>query len=238
MDYMRQQQSYSAGQSAVGFDAGLRAYMLRIYNYMAGALGLTGLVAYIVANVPAIYQVVFGTPLVYLFMFAPLVMVFVFASKIQTMALGTARAMFWSFAVLMGVSLASIFLAYTGASVARVFFISAAVFGSMSLVGYTTKRDLTGMGQFMMIGLIGVIIASVVNFFMESSALQFALSVLSVVIFVGLTAYDTQKLKNLYFSVGGNADLQERVSIQGALSLYMDFINLFISLMHLIGDRR
>ncbi len=218
------------------YDEGMRSYMLGIYNYMGSALALTGIVAFIVANTPALAQAIFGTPLAWVVMLAPLGVVFYLSARMNSMSLGKAQAWFWAFAGLMGLSLASIFLMYTGESVARVFFITAGAFAGMSLYGYTTKKDLTGMGSFLMMGLIGIIIASVVNIFIGSSSLQFGISVIGVLVFTGLTAYDTQRLKNSYYTMPES--MRGHASIMGALQLYLDFINLFIMLMHLLGNRR
>ncbi len=217
-------------------DEGLRSYMLGVYNYMASGLALTGIVAFIVANTEFLMNAIFGTPLLWVVMLAPLGVVFFMSARIQSMSAGAAQATFWVFAVLMGMSLASIFIVYTGASIARVFFITASVFGAMSIYGYTTKRDLTGLGSFMFMGLIGIIIASIVNWFLASSALDFAISVIGVLVFVGLTAYDTQNIKSMYVASDGTAVVTKK-AIMGALRLYLDFINLFLMLLRLFGNR-
>ena len=218
-------------------DEGLRSYMLQVYNYMGLGLALTGLVAFFVASTPALYQPIFGTPLKWVVMLAPLGFVFFLSAKIQTMSTSAAQITFWLFAGVMGLSMASIFLAFTGASIARVFFITAGTFGAMSLYGYTTKRDLTAWGSFLFMGLIGIIIASLVNIFIASSALQFAISVIGVIVFVGLTAYDTQQIKSMYYE-GDGADVMTKKTVMGALRLYLDFINLFIMLLQLFGQSR
>jgi FtsH-binding integral membrane protein len=217
-------------------DEGLRAYMLRVYNYMASGLALTGIVAYAVAQSPALLNAIYGTPLMWVVMLAPLGVVILLSARIHKMSATGAQATFWVFSMLMGLSLAHIFLIYTGASIARVFFITASVFGAMSLYGYTTRRDLTGWGSFLFMGLIGIIIASIVNIFLVSSALQFAISVIGVLVFVGLTAYDTQKIKEMYVESDSTAIMGKK-AIMGALRLYLDFINLFIMLLHLFGRR-
>ena len=217
-------------------DEGLRGYMLKVYNYMASALALTGIVAYGVANTPVLMNAIFGTPLMWVVMLAPLCVVFLLSAKIRTMSASAAQTTFWVFAVLMGMSLASIFIVYTGTSIARVFFITAGLFGTMSLYGYTTKRDLSGWGSFLFMGLIGVIIASIVNWFLASSALEFAISVIGVLVFVGLTAYDTQRIKEMYAQSDSTAVMSKK-AIMGALRLYLDFINLFIMLLRLFGGR-
>ncbi|MDX1975493.1 MAG: Bax inhibitor-1/YccA family protein [Rickettsiales bacterium] len=232
---------------AASYDMGLRAYMLKIYNLMASALALTGIVAMLAANSPAVQALLFAagpdgrvgpSGLGFLVMFAPLGLVLWLSFGLHRMSTGTAQAIFWTYAVVMGLSLSSIFLVYTGESIARAFFVTAGTFGAMSLYGYTTKRDLTGFGSFLMMGLIGLILASLVNLFLQSSALNFTLSVVGVLIFVGLTAYDTQKLKNLYYQLAGSTDAIAKASIMGALNLYMDFINIFLHLLRFMGDRR
>ena len=230
------QTTFSRAADSAVIDEGLRSYMLRVYNYMASGLALTGVVAYIVANTPFLMNAIFGTPLMWVVMLAPLGMVMFLGAKIRTMSVGAAQTSFWVFAILMGMSLASIFVIYTGTSIARVFFITSGVFGAMSLYGYTTKRDLTGMGSFLFMGLIGIIIASVVNIFLASSALMFAISVIGVLVFVGLTAYDTQNIKNMYVE-SDSSEVVGKKAIMGALKLYLDFINLFIMMMHLFGNR-
>lgn len=236
MDYTKQ--TMGAVREETSYDQGLRSYMLSVYNYMGSGLAITGLVAMIVASSDTLLQMIFGTPLQWVVMLAPLGMIFFILPNIYNYSVGKAQAMFWGFAGLMGLSLSSLFVIYTGESIARVFFITASVFGSMSLYGYTTKKDLTSMGSFMIMGLIGVIVASLVNLFLQSSGLQFVISLLSVAIFVGLTAYDTQRIKAVYYQFAGNAELATKAAIYGALQLYMDFINLFIQLLHLFGNRR
>ncbi len=232
---------------AVGYDAGLRAYMLRIYNYMASALALTGIVALAAANSPAFLMALYNVQdghavgmsgLGWLIMFAPIGLVMWLGMGINRMSVTTAQAIYWTYAVLVGLSLSSIFLVYTGESIARAFFVTAGTFGAMSLYGYTTGRDLTGLGSFLFMGLIGLIIASIVNMFLHSSGLNFALSVIGVIIFVGLTAWDTQKLKGMYYQLSGSGEMLAKVSIMGALNLYMDFINIFMYLLRFMGDRR
>ena len=222
--------------AAVYIDQGLRSYMLQVYNYMAGALGLSGLVAFFVGTNEALMHAIFGTPLAYVVMFAPVIFVWVYSSRIYTMSVSGAQAGFWAFAGIMGLSMAYIFAVYTGASIARVFFITASVFGGMSLYGYTTKKDLSSWGSFLFMGLLGVVLASLVNIFFKSSGLDFAISVIGVLVFTGLTAYDTQRIKQTYYQLGG--DMLAKASIMGALSLYMSFINLFMMMLRLFGDRR
>ncbi|SFZ85342.1 hypothetical protein SAMN02983003_2520 [Devosia enhydra] len=226
--------------SAAVIDEGLRGYMLKVYNYMGLGLVVTGLVAYFTSqwamSSPANAELLYGSPLAWVIMLSPLAFVLVLSFGINKLSVPAAQATFWAFAAVMGLSLSSIFLVYTGASIAKVFFITAATFGAMSLYGYTTKRDLTGMGNFLMMGLIGIIIASIVNIFMGSTMLDFAISVIGVLIFTGLTAYDTQKIKESY-SDAFSAESLAKGAIMGALSLYLDFINLFMMLLRLFGNR-
>lgn len=228
--------SATAARPAV-IDEGLRSYMLRVYNYMASGLALTGIVAWLTASSPAMIQAIYGTPLMWVVILAPLGFVIFLSFRITKMSFAAAQIIFWIYAAVMGLSLAWIFLAFTGASVARVFFITAASFAGLSLYGYTTKRDLTPMAAFFMVGLIGLIVASLVNIFVASTALQFAISVIGVLVFAGLTAWDTQAIKELY-TESDSGEIAGKKSIMGALRLYLDFINLFIMLLRLMGDRR
>jgi FtsH-binding integral membrane protein len=234
----------TVAQGADAIDAGLRAYMLRIYNYMTVGLVLTGVTAWAVVNTSLanlfFQQTVQGfslTGLGWIAFLAPLALVFVFSFGIHRMSVGTAQALFWVYAALMGVSLSPILLLYTGASVSRTFFITAATFGAMSLWGYTTSRDLSGMGRFLIMGVIGIIIATIVNIFIGSTAIDFAISVIGVIAFTGLTAYDTQKIKEMYY-VGDDGTVAGRKAIMGALTLYLDFVNLFLFLLRLFGSQR
>jgi FtsH-binding integral membrane protein len=232
----------------VAIDAGLRAYMIRVYNYMTAGVALTGLVAWFTFSaavtqtsgglvLTSFGQTIFHGPLMWLFILAPLGLVMLLSFGINRLSASAALTLFFVYAGVLGISLASIFLVYTGASITRVFFISAATFGAMSLYGYTTKRDLTAVGSFMFMGLIGIIIASLVNIFLQSSALYWAISVIGVLIFVGLTAYDTQNIKELY-SPMDDGTVAGRKAVMGALRLYLDFINLFLMMLRLFGDRR
>ncbi|AXS42088.1 Bax inhibitor-1/YccA family protein [Breoghania sp. L-A4] len=247
---------YAATRAEAGvYDEGLRSYMLSVYNYMALGLGITGLAAlgaFIlsvtsdpaagVAQLPngmmltSFGYALFASPLKWVVILAPLAMVFFLSARINKMSVGAAQGTFWLYAALVGISLSSIFLVYTHGSIARVFFITAASFGGLSLFGYTTKKDLSGWGSFLFMGLIGIIIASVVNIFLASSAMQFAISVIGVLVFAGLTAYDTQQIKEMYHE-GDSELVAGRKSIMGALRLYLDFINLFIMLLSLFGNR-
>jgi len=221
----------------VDIDVGLRDYMLRIYNYMASGLALTGIVAYVAAY-SGFYASIARTPLVYVVMLAPLGFVMVLSYGVSRMQTSTVQLLFWLFSAVMGLSMASVFLVFTGESIARVFFITAGTFAAMSLYGYTTQRDLAQLGSFLMMGLIGIIIASLVNLFVGSSALQFAISVIGVIVFTGLTAWDTQRIREMYFEVGNYGEVAGKAAVMGALSLYLDFINLFLMLLQLIGVRR
>ena len=228
--------AYGGAVPGVDVDLGLRRYMLQVYNFMAAGLGVTGLVAY-AAVATGLYQQIAGTPLIWLVMLAPLGAVLFLSFRIERMSTGAAQATFWTYAALMGLSLAGIFLLYTGTSIARVFFITAGTFAAMSLYGYTTQRDLSQFGSFLFMGLIGIIIASLVNMFLASSALQFAISVIGVLVFTGLTAWDTQQIKEMYYE-GDGSEIAGKKAIMGALRLYLDFINLFMMLMQLLGTRR
>ena len=240
----RDQQAHvgtTTAQSAAEYDQGLRSYMLGIYNYMSLALAVTGLTAmataYYASTSQAFLEMLYVSPLRYVVMFSPLVFVLVLSFGIQKLKTSTAQMLYWAFAAVMGISLSSIFFVYTGSSITQVFFVTAAAFASLSLYGYTTKRNLTGMGSFLMMGLFGIINAMVFNLFMQSSALQFAISVIGVLVFAGLTAYDTQRLKLQYDYVAGNATAMSRATIMGALSLYLNFINMFMMLLSLFGSR-
>jgi hypothetical protein len=217
-------------------DAGLRAHMRRVYGYMAGGLVLTGIVAY-AAAASGFYQTIADTGLIWIVMLAPLGFVLALSFGVQRMSAETAMVLFWIYAAVMGLSLGSIFLVFTGTSIARVFFITAATYGVMILYGYTTKSDLSGFGSFLLMGLIGLIIASIVNIFVGSSALQFAISIIGVIVFVGLTAYDTQRIKQMYLE-SDTAEIAGKKAVLGALALYLDFINLFMMLLQLFGQRR
>ncbi len=225
-----------AQAEAAAVDGGRRSYMLRVYNYMCVALALSGAVAFYVSTSPTLQQAIFGSPLMWVVFLAPLGLVFFLSARINKMSAAAAQTTFWIFAGLMGLSLASIFIAYTPESVTRVFFITAGAFGGLSLVGYTTKRDLSGMRTFLFMGVIGLIIAMVVNMFLASSGLQLLISVAGVLIFAGLTAYDTQQIKLMYYEAD-SGEVATKKSIMGALKLYLDFLNMFIFLMHILGNR-
>ncbi len=225
-------------------DLGLKAYMNKVYSFMAVGLGLTGVIAHLVStmafdsqsnSLTAFGTAIYASPLAFIIMLAPLGFMIALSIGIHKMKESTVQILFWTFAATMGLSLSSIFIQYTGQSVARVFFITSGAFGALSLYGYTTKKDLSGWGSFLFMGLIGILIASIVNIFMASTALQFAISVIGVLVFAGLTAYDTQQIKNMYFDGTGN---EGKKAIMGSLRLYLDFINLFIMLLQLFGQRR
>ena len=225
-----------AGVAEAAFDAGLRSYMLSIYNYMASAVLLTGIVAMVFASSGMAEQVL-ATPLRWLIMLAPLAFVMVISFGINKLSTFAAQALFWAFAVAMGLSMSSIFLIYTGTSIATTFFASAAAFASLSLWGYTTKKDLSGFGTFLIMGVVGLIIASLINIFLQSSMMNLIISALGVLLFAGLTAYDTQKIKSMYYQIAGS-DFDGKAVVMGALTLYLDFVNMFTFLLQFLGDRR
>ncbi len=237
-NFINRTSSFASSATRTTYDASLREYMMRVYNYMSLALVISGLTAFAVASSPAAMSLIFGTPLAWVVMLAPLGFVIFFSVKLNSISAETAKTYLWIYSALMGLSLASILAVYTGTSVARVFFITASVFGAMSLYGYTTKKDLTAFGSFLIMGLIGLIIASLVNIFLKSSALEFGLSLLGVFLFIGLTAYDTQRIKQMYYQFSGNQEMVAKAAVMGALSLYMDFINLFLMLLRFFGDRK
>ena len=232
----RTQQTYAGHLTDTQIDQGLRSYMLKVYNYMTSGLALTGLVAYVVANT-GMFQAIYGSGLGFVVMLAPLGIVFFMGFKIEKMKASTAQTLFWVFSILMGASLSYIFIIYTSTSIMRVFFITAAMFGAMSLYGYTTKRSLAKWGSFLFMGLIGVVIAMVVNIFLQSSMMHFVISVIGVIVFTGLTAYDTQRIKAVYAASDGQSVMTKK-AVMGALSLYLNFINMFIMLLHLFGGQR
>jgi len=217
-------------------DEGLRQHMLRVYNFMMLGLVVTGVVAYFVSTDHQLMMTLFATPLKWVVMLSPFAFVLVLSFGIQRLSAGAAQLVFWAFCATMGLSLATIFVVFTGTSIARVFFITAGMFAATSLWGYTTKRDLPGFGSFLFMGLIGIVIAGFVNIFVGSSALQFAISVIGVLVFTGLTAYDTQNIKEMYTESAG-AEANHKLAVMGALSLYLNFINLFMMLLQLFGDR-
>lgn len=253
---VRMQTGYARARTVEGIDQGLRAYMLQVYNYMAIGLALTGVAALgtfqlittsdpgqAAAQLPnglmltSLGVALFSSPLQWVLILAPLAMVFYLSFRVHRMSVGAAQATFWVYSALVGVSLASIFLIYTAQSITQMFFVTAATFGALSLYGYTTRRDLSGWGSFLFMGLIGIILASIVNLFLASSALSFAVSVIGVLVFAGLTAYDTQQIKEMYYE-GDDGTVAGRKAIMGALRLYLDFINMFLMLLRLFGSTR
>ena len=250
---------FTQGGIAVGpaamIDEALRSYMLRVYNYMAGGVALTGIVAYAL-NAMATTTVqseaagrmgkhlltpfgaaIYSSPIIWLLIFAPLAFVFFLSWRVNKMSVAGAQTSFWLFSAVMGASMSTILLRYTGQSVAQTFFLAAASFGALSTWGYVTKRDLTGVGSFLIMGVFGLILASLVNIYFQSSAMQFGISLLGVGIFAGLTAYDTQQIKDNFYGVAHDGELMAKSAIMGALNLYLDFINMFQSLLSLLGNR-
>jgi FtsH-binding integral membrane protein len=230
----------SGAQHAAAIDAGLRAYMSRVYGLMSMAMVITGVVAFVIGTNEQLLFALFSGPQKYVVMFAPLVMVFAFSSMINKMSVATAQVVFWAFAAMMGASISFIFAVYTGMSIAQVFFATAIAFGGTSLYGYTTKKDISGWGSFLIMGVIGLIVVQIANIFIGSSALQMAASAVGVLIFAGLTAYDTQRLKNGYLGMmqyGADAAMVGKSAIMGALSLYINFLNMFMMMLSLFGNR-
>lgn len=243
---MLESRNYAQANAKAAVDEGLRQYMIKVYNYMSGGLCITALVAYLIANTSMIRmfyevspagQVMGMSGLGWLALIAPFIMIFAFGWVLMKGTLAQVQGVFWGFAALMGASLAPIVMMYTGASVTRIFLITAAMFGGMSLYGYSTKKDLTAMGSFMIMAVWGIVIAAIVNMFLKSPGLYYAISIISVIAFTALTAYDTQKIRQMYYEKD-SGDTASRKAIAGALSLYMDFINIFIALLRLFGDRR
>ena len=224
-------------------DVGLRSYMLSVYNYMASGVLLTGIVAMLFANSSLINLIVNpatrqATPLFWIALFAPLAIVFALSFGINRFSAGTAQALFWVYAALVGVQFSSLFLVYTGVSIAQAFFATAAGFLGLSLYGYTTKRDLSGVGTFLIMGVVGLFVAMLINLFLRSPGLNSAISAIGVLVFAGLTVYDTQKIKSIYFAVAGNGEAMAKSAVIGALNLYLDFINMFLFLLRFMGNRR
>jgi FtsH-binding integral membrane protein len=222
-------------RSSVAFNEGLRRHMLRVYNYMGVGLIITGVAAFVVGTTPAIYEPIFSTPLSWVVILAPLAFVVVFSLSINAISAVAAQIFFWAFCAVMGISLASVFILFTGASIARTFFIAAGMFGAMSIYGYTTKSDLTKFGSFLIMGLVGIVIASVANLFLGSSTLHIAISFIGILLFLGLTAWDTQTIRNEYANGAATGDNQ-KLAVLGALSLYLNFVNLFQFLLSFTGQ--
>ncbi len=240
---MADYQTINAGRAGAGYaaiDEGLRTHMNKVYGLMSVGMLLTGLVAWAVGTNEQMLQAIFTTPLKWVVMFAPLAVVFAFGAMLPRMSAATAQLVFYVYAALVGLSLSFIFAVFTGVSITQTFLVTAIAFAGLSLYGYTTKKDLTGMGTFLMMGLIGLIVASIVNIFLASSAVAFAISVIGVLIFAGLTAYDTQSIKNTYIAHAqmGDQEWLQKSAIMGALNLYLDFINMFMFLLQFMGDRR
>lgn len=230
------QYSASSRTDAVEFDAGLRAYMLKVYNYMAAGIGISGLVAWFASQSEALLQILYGGSIVsFAIMLAPLIMIFMFGRVMRTASGAGAQMFFWAFAALIGLSLSSIFLAYSIPSITRIFFVTTIMFSGLSAYGYMTKRDLSPIGAFLIMGLIGLLLMMVVNLFVGSGAIDFAVSVIGVLIFAGLTAFNTQGIKEGYYAVAGSGDMETKAAVGGALSLYLNFLNLFMFLLHLFG---
>ncbi len=227
----------TVGRESAAYDAGLRSYMLSVYNYMASGVLLTGIVALLFASSGYAEQILMGPGILkYVIMFSPLAFVMVLSFGITRLSTGTAQLLFWAFATVMGLSMASIFLVFTGQSIATTFFATAAAFAGLSLWGYTTKKDLSGFGTFLIMGVVGLLVAMVINLFLQSSTMQLVISFIGVLLFAGLTAYDTQRIKSLYFHVAGS-DMMGKTVIMGALSLYLDFVNMFTFLLQFMGSR-
>lgn len=237
MQFGNDRRSMSHADARVAqYDVGLRKYMLGVYNYMAAALALTGIVAMAASTSAPVMQAIHGTPLKWVVMLAPLGFVFFLSARIHKMSTSAAQITFWAFATAMGLSLSYIFLAYTGTSIARTFFITAIAFGALSLYGYTTKRDLSAMGSFLIMGVVGLLLAMIVNIFLQSTMMQLVISAVGVLIFAGLTAYDTQAIKDTYNRLD-SSDVAGKKAIMGALMLYLDFINMFQFLLAFLGER-
>ncbi|MFA9474088.1 MAG: Bax inhibitor-1/YccA family protein [Filomicrobium sp.] len=236
----RYAQAATTARTGAAVDEGLRSYMLGVYNYMSAGVALTGVVAYAVAawaqTNPAVYQALYLSPLKYVLMISPLAFVLVLSFGLHKLSAQATQLVFWAFAAMMGVSLSTIFVVFTDSSIAQTFFVTAAAFASLSLYGYTTKRNLSGWGSFLIMGVVGLILATVVNWFLQSSALQFAVSVIGLLVFAGLTAYDTQRIKDEYLVIRHNAELVAKASVMGALSLYLDFVNMFQFLLSFMGS--
>ncbi|WP_022707409.1 Bax inhibitor-1/YccA family protein [Paracoccus zeaxanthinifaciens] len=244
-DYNTYRSAQGVGARQAAVDEGLRAYMNKVYGLMAVGMGVTAVAAYGIATAAVndgqltqLGYAIYASPLKWVIMFAPLLMVFAFGAAINRLSVGAATGLFYAFAALMGLSISSIFLVYTSVSIVQTFLVTAIAFGGLSIYGYTTKKDLSGLGTFLMMGLIGLIVASIVNIFLQSSAMQFAISVIGVLIFAGLTAYDTQNIKNTYLQMAGSdSDFIGKTAIMGALRLYLDFLNLFMFLLQFMGNR-
>lgn len=237
----RYAQPSSTARSGAAVDEGLRSYMLGVYNYMSAGVALTGVVAYLVAewasSNPQVMQTLYHSPLKWVLMLAPLAFVLVLNFGIHRLSAASTQLVFWAFAGVMGLSLSIAFIIYTNASIFQTFVVTAAAFASLSIYGYTTKKDLSGWGSFLIMGVVGLIIATILNWFLQSSALSFAVSVIGLLVFAGLTAYDTQRIKDEYLVIRHDAEMVAKASVMGALSLYLDFVNMFQFLLSFMGDR-
>lgn len=245
----RYAQATTTARTGAAVDEGLRSYMLGVYNYMAAGVGLTGIVSYLVFAMATVQEngrvvgltdlgtALYASPLKWVLMLAPLAFVLVLSFGLHKLSAAATQAAFWAFAAVMGLSISSIFLIYTGESIVQTFFVTAGAFAALSLYGYTTKRDLSGWGSFLIMGVVGLIIATILNWFLQSGALAFAISVIGLLIFAGLTAYDTQRIKDEYLVIRHNAEMVAKASVMGALSLYLDFINMFMFLLSFMGNR-
>lgn len=245
----RYAQTATTARTGAAVDEGLRSYMLGVYNYMAAGVALTGVVSYLVFMLATVQQngkvvgltdlgvALYASPLKWVLMLAPLAFVLVLSFGLHKLSAAATQMTFWAFAAIMGLSISSIFLVYTGESIVQTFFVTAGAFAALSLYGYTTKRDLSGWGSFLIMGVVGLIIASILNWFLQSSALAFAVSVIGLLVFAGLTAYDTQRIKDEYLVIRHDAEMVAKASVMGALSLYLDFINMFMFLLSFLGNR-
>ena len=235
IDFLKQFQRVNVGSD---YNEGLRRYMISVYNYMAGALGITAITSLIASSSPTIMKLIYGTPLRWLLFFAPLIFVVTLGAKIKTMDFRKAQVCFWVFSGVMGLSLSGLFIVYTGTSIVRSFFITSVLFISMSIYGATTKKDLSSIGSIMIMGVWSLVSVSMCNVFFKSTPIQFAVSLVGIVIFTLLTAYDAQLLKSIYYSGSNDYESKNKLALIGALNLYFDFINIFIKLLYIIGDRR
>ncbi|MBU1212710.1 MAG: Bax inhibitor-1/YccA family protein [Alphaproteobacteria bacterium] len=237
----RYAQAATTARTGAAVDEGLRSYMLGVYNYMSAGVALTGVVAYAVSSYaeanPAVAQLLYHSPLKWVLMLAPLAFVLVLSFGLHKLSAAATQGVFWAFAGIMGLSLSVIFLIYTNTSIFQTFIVTSGAFAGLSLYGYTTKQNLSGWGSFLIMGVIGIIIAMVVNWFLQSSALGFAISVIGLLVFAGLTAYDTQRIKDEYLVIRHDAEMVAKASVMGALSLYLDFVNMFQFLLSFMGNR-
>lgn len=237
----RYAQAATTARTGEAVDEGLRSYMIGVYNYMSAGVALTGLIAYFVSSYaetnPAVMQFLYQSPMKWVLMLAPLAFILVISFGLHKLSAAATQGVFWAFAAVMGLSMSVIFLVYTNASIFQTFIVTSVAFASLSLYGYTTKRDLSGWGSFLIMGVVGIIVAAIVNWFLQSSALSFAISVIGLLVFAGLTAYDTQRIKDEYLVIRHDAEMVAKASVMGALSLYLDFVNMFQFLLSFLGER-